>query len=84
MGKNNFLWPDIESDRLRLNQLQEGREEEWKNIPVSDIEDSGQQKFLNWVCLAGAMHEMGQKADVLDYLETHIFNSGKCLAVYRP
>ena len=82
--KNNFLWPDIESDRLRLNQLQEGMEEEWKNIPVSDIEDSGQQEFLNWVCLAGAMHEMGQKADVLDYLETHIFNSGKCLAVYRP
>ena len=82
--KNNFLWPDIESDRLRLNQLQKGREEEWKGISVADIEDSGQQEFLNWVCLAGAMNEMGQKADVLDYLETHIFNSGKCLAVYRP
>ena len=82
--KNNFLWPDIETDRVRLEQLKQGREEEWKDITVAEIEDAGQQELLNWVCLAGAMHEVGQKADVLEYLETHIFNSGKCQAVYRP
>jgi len=30
------------------------------------------------------MHELGQKSEVLDFVETMIFNSGKCLAVYRP
>ena len=69
---------------MRAQQLQENREHEWTKIPVKDIEDSGQQEFLNWVCLAGAMAETGQKPQVLDYIETMIFNSGKCLAVYRP
>ena len=82
--ENDYLWPDIDSDRIRAKQLQENREEEWTKISVKEIEDSGQQEFLNWVCLAGAMAEMGQKPQVLDYIETMIFNSGKCLAVYRP
>ena len=82
--KNDFLWPDIETDRARLKQVEEGREEEWKAVSVAEIEDAGQQELLNWVCGAGAMNELGQKAEVLDYLETYIFNSGKCLAVYRP
>jgi len=30
------------------------------------------------------MHELHQTVELLDYLETHIFNSGKCLAIYRP
>jgi hypothetical protein len=30
------------------------------------------------------MHELPQKVEILDDLETCIFNSGKCLAMYRP
>ena len=82
--KGDYLWPDLEADRLRAQQITEHRETEWKDIPVKEIEDTGQQEFLNWVCLAGAMHELGQKSEVLDFVETMIFNSGKCLAVYRP
>ncbi len=83
--KNLCLWPDIESDRVRYQQLLDGKDHEWKNITTAEIEDSGQQELLSWVCLAGAMHVLGQKPDVIDYLETAgVFNSGKCLAVYRP
>ena len=46
--------------------------------------DSGQHEFLNWVCLAGAMSELGHKADIVDYVETYVFNSEKCLAIFRP
>lgn len=82
--KTHFLWPDIAADRLRLAQLREGREEEFKELTVAQIEEAGQQEFLNWVCVAGAMHELHQKVEILDYLETYIFNSGKCLAMYKP
>jgi hypothetical protein len=43
-----------------------------------------QQESLNWGCVAGAMHELHQKVEILDYLETCIVNSGKCPAMYRP
>ncbi|MGQ4808099.1 2,3-dihydroxyphenylpropionate/2,3-dihydroxicinnamic acid 1,2-dioxygenase [Candidatus Entotheonellaceae bacterium PAL068K] len=82
--KNHCLWPDIDADRLRLEQLEAGTEAAWKDLSVAEIEDAGQQELLTWVCLAGAMHEVGQKAAIIDYLETHIFNSGKCLAIYKP
>jgi hypothetical protein len=51
---------------------------------VADSEDAGQQESLNRVCVAGAMHELPQKVELLDYLETYIFNSGMCLAMDRP
>jgi hypothetical protein len=83
--KNHCLWPDVVTDRLRAQQIREGRDAEWKNITVSEIEDAGQQELMTWICVAGAMHELGQKGDVIDYVETAgVFNSGKCLAVWKP
>jgi hypothetical protein len=83
--KNHCLWPDIASDRLRCRELQEGRDAAWKDLTVAEIEDAGQQELMSWICVAGAMHEVGQKGEVIDYLETAgVFNSGKCLAVWRP
>ncbi len=83
--KNHCLWPDIETDRLRAQQIREGRDHEWKNITVAEIEASGQQELMSWICVAGAMNELGQKGEVVDYLETAgVFNSGKCLAVWKP
>jgi hypothetical protein len=56
-----------------------------KNLTVSQIEDAGQQELMAWICVAGAMHELGQKGEVIDDVETAgVFNSGKCLAVWRP
>ena len=37
-----------------------------------------------WVCLAGAMDELGYRPDYLEYVETYIFNSDKCMAVFTP
>jgi hypothetical protein len=83
--KNHCLWPDVETDRLRAQQIREGREAEWKNITVREIEDAGQQELMTWICVAGAMHELRQQGEVIDYVETAgVFNSGKCLAVWRP
>ena len=52
---------------------------------MADIEDAGQQELMTWICVAGAMHQLGQTGEVIDYVETAgVFNSGKCLAVWRP
>ena len=36
------------------------------------------------MCLAGAMEELDRKAEILDYIETYVFNSEKCLALFKP
>jgi hypothetical protein len=41
-------------------------------------------KPFNWVCLGGAMHELGRRAEVVDYVESYGFNSDKYFAVFRP
>lgn len=61
-----------------------GRFTEWGKITQEEIEDSGQHEVLNWICLAGAMTELGQPAEVVDFVETYVFNSAKCFAVFSP
>ena len=82
--KNNWLYPDIESDRARFEELKDGNYEAWRRITTPQIEDAGQQELLNWMCLAGAMEELKRKPEILDYIETHVFNSQKCLALFKP
>ena len=82
-------WPSIKDvikeARQRCQELQAGRESSWKDLTVAEIEEAGQQELMSWICVAGAMHELGQKGEVVEYLETAgVFNSGKCLAVWRP
>jgi hypothetical protein len=48
------------------------------------VEASGQHEILNWVCLAGAMTELNYQVEVIDFVETYVFNSSKCFAVFRP
>jgi hypothetical protein len=74
----------MEADRQRFEDLQRGDLIAWRNVPLSAIEESGQQEVLNWMCLVGAMAELQRKPDVLDYVETYVFNSNKCMAVFRP
>jgi len=82
--KNHWLWPDLESDRSRFEELSDGDYDAWKQISTDQIEDAGQQELLNWMCLAGAMQETGRKPEILDYVETNVFNSNKCLALFNP
>ena len=82
--KNNFLWPDIESDRARFEELSNGNYAAWADVSTAMIEEAGQQELLNWACLLGAMRELGRKPEILDYLETYVLNSNKCMAIFRP
>ena len=81
--KNYWLYPDVESDRARFEELSAGDYDAWRRITTPQIEDAGQQELLNWMCLAGAMDELGRKPEIIDYYQTYIFNSTKVLAVFK-
>jgi hypothetical protein len=82
--KNHYLYPDVAGDRARFDELASGKLTRWRELTTAQIEDAGQQEFLNWVTLGGAMHELKREPEIIDYVESHIFNSDKCFAVWRP
>ena len=53
-------------------------------MSLAEIEDAGDQELLNWVCLAGAMSELDYRVHIIDYVESYVFNSNKCFAIFRP
>ena len=82
--KNYFLYPDIPADRVLYEALRAGDYPTWRGTSLSAMEESGQQEMLNWMCLAGAMAELGRKQTETAWIETHIFNSNKCFAYFLP
>jgi hypothetical protein len=82
--KNWLLYPDVEADRALYDALQKSDYKTWRERPLSAIEDSGQQECLNWVCLMGAMNALNRRPTETAFVETWIFNSSKCFAVYEP
>jgi hypothetical protein len=83
-GKHHYLYPDLESDRARFEELRDGRLSPWRGLTTPQIETAGQQELLNWVCLAGAMDALGRKPDWTEFVETHIFVAPKVFAVFNP
>jgi len=81
--KHHWLWPDNAADRARFDELASGKLARWRELTTEQIEDAGQQEFLNWVCLGGAMHALGREPEIVDYVESYIFNSDKCFALFR-
>ncbi len=82
--KNHYLYPDNAGDRARFDELSSGKLSRWRELTTAQIEDAGQQEFLNWVCLGGAMSELQREPEIIDYVESYIFNSDKCFAVFWP
>jgi len=82
--KHSLLYPDVAADRALYEALQAADYEAWRKRPLAAIEDSGQQEMLNWMCLVGAMAELGRRPTDTSYVETYIFNSNKCFAVFNP
>ena len=80
--KHHRMFPDVEADQRRLAELRSGNYGSWQHLTSEEIEDTGQSEFLNWVCLAGAMAELGHEAEIVDYVESYIFNSSKCFAAF--
>jgi hypothetical protein len=82
--KHHLLHPDIAADRALYEKLRAGDYQAWRQTPLATMEDSGQHEVLNWMCLAGAMAELGRKPDEIDFVESYIFNSNKVFAFFRP
>src|SRR5262249_45588744 len=82
--KNYYLWPDVEADRQRFEELRDGRQARWRDLDLAQIEESGQYELMNWIPLAGALTELGRHAEVVDYTESYVFNSDKCTILARP
>jgi hypothetical protein len=78
--RHHFLYPDVEADRQRFNEVKSGDLRKWRDMQPEQICAAGQHEILNWVCLAGAME--GRRAEVLAYSETYIFNSTKSVVVF--
>ncbi len=80
--KHHLLYPDVAADRAMYATLRAGDWDAWRKVPLAQIEDAGQQEMLNWLCLAGAMAELGRKPTESEFIESHIFNSNKVFAVF--
>ena len=80
--KNDWIYPDHTADRARLAELREGRFASWRELTREQLEDAGQHEMLNWITLAGAMAELDHKAEIIDFIETHVLNSNKCFAAW--
>jgi len=82
--KNHYLYPDTPADRTLFEALRAGDYDAWRNYPAAAVEASGQQEILNWMCLAGALAELGRKPAETEFIDTWIFNSSKCFLVAPP
>lgn len=80
--KHSYIYPDSEADLARLRALKDGSFLSWGDIDRAEIEATGQDEFLNWVTLAGAMSVTGQKPRIIDYVESWVLNSNKCFAIF--
>ena len=82
--KHHLLYPDIAADRTMYETLRAGDYDAWRQTPLAAIEDAGQQEMLNWMCLAGAMAELGRRPNDTAFIETYLFNSNKVFATFQP
>ena len=82
--KNHFLYPDTPADERMYEALRTGAWDTWRGTTGAEVEDAGQQEILNWMCLAGALKELGRKDFDTDFVSTWIFNSSKAFLVSRP
>jgi len=81
-GKHDWLYPDREFDRARHAELAEAKQKCWAELSNQQIEEAGDHEFKNWICLAGVVED--RHPEIIDYLDTWIFNSQKCFAIFEP
>ena len=82
--KNHYLWPDTAADQAMYDALRAGDYDIWRETSALSVEDSGQQEILNWMCLAGALSELGRKPQWSAFIDTWIFNSSKAFLIAPP
>jgi hypothetical protein len=82
--KNDWIFPDIESDRARFEELKAANYTAWRDLSLDQLEANGEQELLNWIPLAGAMHQLDMKPRYIEFIESWLMNSCKCVAVFPP
>jgi hypothetical protein len=82
VDKNWHLYPDTAADRRLYDALTAGDTATWRAVTGAEIVDAGQHEMLNWFCLFGAVAELGLRREWSTFVETDVFNSNKCFAVY--
>ncbi len=80
--KNEWLFPDRETDAVHLAQFKAGEQYKWAEITNREAEQAGGHEWKNWICLAGATE--GQKPIIVDYVDSWVFNSNKCFCYFEP
>jgi hypothetical protein len=83
IARTHYLWPDVAFDRTRLEELRAANYGAWRNLSREALIESGNNEFMSWICLAGALHELQLQPVYLDAVETWIFNSTKVTAVFK-
>lgn len=79
--KTHYLYPDTSADQKLYDALRFRNFDTWRNYTAEQIEDSGQQEVLNWMCLVGAMNELGRQPSYTKFIGTWIFNSTKVFMI---
>jgi len=82
--KHHYVWPDVDSDKQRYEELSSGNLIAWRDLSLETIEDAGEQELLNWIPMAGAMYELGQKSSMTQFVESYLMNSCKAVALFPP
>jgi hypothetical protein len=82
--KHGRLYPDLDADQRRHDELESGAFRHWDRLTEAEIDDAGQHELLNWITLAGAMAELDQPVEIVDFVRSHLFNSSKCFAIFPP
>jgi hypothetical protein len=80
--KNEWLFPDRETDLVHFNQLKNGEQHLWENVTNLEAEQAGGHEWKNWIALAGAME--GQVPTIVEYVDSWVFNSDKCFCYFAP
>jgi hypothetical protein len=81
--KGWHLWPDEQADVRLYDALVRTDYDTWLGIGTADLVNAGQQEMLNWFCLLGAMAETKASLSWSEFVDTRVFNSNKCFAIFE-
>lgn len=82
--KNHYVYPDMDADRLRFEQMRTGDYDSLRDVRLSELEECGQHELLNWMPFFGVMAELDRIPTWSNLVESYVMNSSKALALYAP
>lgn len=77
------LRPDTPADRRLYDALVAQDWAAWQKVTTREVVTAGQQEMLTWHCLLGAMAELEMPLRWSTFVETDVFNSNKCFAIFE-